>query len=99
MLANSSKRRQICACVAVVMTIIATFARPATAQSVTGSIQGSLVDQSGAVLPGVTVTLTHTATGTMRTAVTDTTGTSRAELLPVGQYSLSAELPGFTTRK
>src|SRR5712692_1090035 len=98
MLGNSSRRRQICAWLAVVITISATLAGSATAQSVTGSIQGSVVDQSGAVLPGVTVTLTHTATGTMRTAVSDTTGTFRAELLPVGQYSLSADLPGFTGR-
>ena len=81
------------------MTIITTFAAPAAAQSVTGSIQGTVVDQSGAVLPGVTVTLTNTATGTTRTAVSDTTGTFRAELLPVGAVDLSADLPGFTGRK
>jgi outer membrane receptor protein involved in Fe transport len=99
MLGNGSRRRQICGWLAAVMTISAPFAGSAAAQSVTGSIQGTVVDQSGAVLPGVTVTLTHTATGTMRAAVSDTTGTFRAELLPVGQYDLSADLPGFTGRK
>src|SRR5437773_12064988 len=38
-----------------------------SAQSVTGSIQGTIVDQSGAVLPGVTVNVTNTATGVART--------------------------------
>src|SRR2546428_3455462 len=75
------------------------FARTAAAQSVTGSIQGTVVDQSGGVLPGVTATVTNTATGVMRATVTDTTGTFRAELLPVGTYDLSADLPGFTSRK
>ena len=43
--------------------IVAAMAGSATAQSVTGSIQGSVVDQTGAVLPGVTVVVTNTATG------------------------------------
>ena len=71
----------------------------AFAQSVTGSIQGTIVDQSGAVLPGVTVNVTNSATGVARTVVSDATGTFRAELLPVGPYDLSAELPGFSPRK
>ena len=73
--------------------------RIAFAQSVTGSIQGTIVDQSGAVLPGVTVNVTNSATGVARTVVSDATGTFRAELLPVGPYDLSAELPGFSPRK
>ena len=72
---------------------------PVHAQSVTGSIQGTIVDSSGGVLPGVTVTVTNTATGSSRTVVTDATGTFRAELLPVGPYELSAQLSGFATRK
>src|SRR4029079_1666723 len=64
----------------------ACFTAPAAAQSVTGSIQGTVVDQSGAVLPGVTVTVTNTATGVARSTTTDDTGSFRAELLPVGVY-------------
>src|SRR5262245_49978962 len=71
----------------------------AAAQSVTGSIQGTVVDQSGGVLPGVTVTVTNTSTGVSRSIVTDDTGTFRAELLPVGVYDVTAELQGFTTPK
>jgi outer membrane receptor protein involved in Fe transport len=71
----------------------------AGAQSVTGSIQGTVVDQSGAVLPGVTVTVTNTATHIARSTVTDDTGTFRAELLPVGAYDVGAELQGFLAPK
>jgi outer membrane receptor protein involved in Fe transport len=68
---------------------------PAMAQSVTGSIQGTVVDQSGGVLPGATVTVTRTFTGLTRTSVTDSTGTFREELLPVGVYDVTVELAGF----
>src|SRR5262249_38762952 len=71
----------------------------AAAQSVTGSIQGTVVDQSGAVLPGVTITVTNTSTGVSRSIVTDDTGSFRAELLPVGVYEVAAELQGFTAPK
>jgi outer membrane receptor protein involved in Fe transport len=71
----------------------------AAAQSVTGSIQGSVVDGSGAVLPGVTVTVLNAATGATRVAVTDDRGLFAAELLPVGVYDVTAELTGFQTRK
>jgi hypothetical protein len=86
---------------ALVLLVIyaAGSARIAFAQSVTGSIQGTIVDQSGAVLPGVTVNVSNSATGVSRTVVSDATGTFRAELLPVGPYDLSADLQGFTSRK
>ena len=46
----------------------------AHAQSASGDIQGTVVDQSGAVLPGVTITVTNTATGVQRELVTDAEG-------------------------
>ncbi|HET7217186.1 MAG TPA: carboxypeptidase regulatory-like domain-containing protein, partial [Vicinamibacterales bacterium] len=69
------------------------------AQSATGSIEGTIVDQSGALMPGVTVTVEHLETGTTRTAVTDENGIFRVLLLPVGVYDVTAELSGFNTRK
>jgi Carboxypeptidase regulatory-like domain/TonB dependent receptor len=83
----------------LVFACLAAPAGSARAQSVTGSIQGVVVDQSGGVLPGVTVTVTDTATGVIRTTATDESGAFRAELLPVGRYELSAELSGFIPRK
>jgi outer membrane receptor protein involved in Fe transport len=71
----------------------------ALAQSVTGSIQGLVVDQTQAALPGVTVSITNTATGATRDLVTDAAGLFVAELLPVGPYEVTASLAGFTGRK
>jgi outer membrane receptor protein involved in Fe transport len=65
------------------------------AQSTTGSFQGSITDPSGSPLPGVTLTITSTATGLTRTTVTNQSGNYDASLLPPGNYNITAELPGF----
>src|SRR5262245_58864556 len=67
----------------------------AAAQTITGRIDGRIADSSGAVLPGVTVTLVNTATGLTVTQVTDENGVYTATNLPVGTYNVSAELQGF----
>ena len=64
-------------------------------QAINGSIEGTIKDSSGAVLPGVTVTLHHADTGTDRTVVTNASGVFRAPLLPLGMFKVSASLEGF----
>ncbi len=68
----------------------------AYAQS-TAQINGRITDQTGAVLPGVEVTVTQTETALVRNAVTDESGTYILTNLPVGPYRLEASLPGFRT--
>jgi hypothetical protein len=63
----------------------------------TAQISGVVKDQTGAVLPGVQVTATQTATGLARSAVSDETGTYTLTNLPAGPYKLEAALPGFRT--
>jgi hypothetical protein len=63
----------------------------------TAQISGSVKDQSGAVLPGVEVTATQTATGAKRNAVTDETGSYILQNLAIGPYTIEAALPGFKT--
>jgi hypothetical protein len=65
------------------------------AQAANGNIEGTVRDASGAVLPGVTVTVTNRDTGAQRVAVTDENGIYRAVLLPLGAYAVTAELQGF----
>ena len=69
----------------------------AIAQTGLADIRGTVVDDSGAALPGVTVTATHVETGTSRTAVTSTTGVFLMPALQVGKYKLQLELTGFNT--
>src|SRR6266571_2072282 len=63
----------------------------------TAQIAGTVRDQSGAVLPGVEVTVTQSDTGTTRSAVTNETGSYVLPNLPIGPYRLEAALPGFRT--
>jgi hypothetical protein len=60
-----------------------------------GTIEGTVQDNSGGVLPGVTVTVVHIETGTERSTITNEKGLYRAPLLPLGTYRVSAELQGF----
>ena len=61
----------------------------------TAQIAGTVKDDTGGVLPGVTVTVTQTATSYTRTAVSDDTGGYVVPNLPVGPYRLEATLQGF----
>ena len=60
-------------------------------------ISGLVRDESGAVLPGVTVTVTQTDTGFKRTAVTNEDGAYSMPNLVTGPYRLEAQLQGFRT--
>jgi len=68
----------------------------ASAQGVsTASIAGTVRDSSGSVLPGVTVTSTHTGTALTRTVVSDEEGRYTIASLPVGPYKIEFMLQGF----
>ena len=69
----------------------------ASAQLTTGTIAGTITDETGALLPGVDVTLTNTDTGLTRGLVSNEVGRYEAPNLPVGTYEATAELPGFGT--
>ena len=66
-------------------------------QAITGTITGRVVDNSGAVLPGVTVAIKSPQMVGTREAVTDQLGTYRFTALAPGTYSVSFTLPSFST--
>ena len=63
----------------------------------TAQMSGTAKDQSGAVLPGVEITVTQTETGITRNVVTNETGSYVLPNLALGPYRLEAGLPGFRT--
>jgi hypothetical protein len=65
--------------------------------SVSGDIAMTITDQSGAVIPGVIVTVVSNTTDTSRTLVADDHGTCVAAGLQPATYTVTAELPGFVT--
>jgi len=77
--------------------LMAVFGFGGTAFAQNAQITGTLKDQSGGVLPGVTVTARNQDTGLTRSSVSEGTGAYRLSALPPGTYLLTVELPGFAT--
>ena len=65
------------------------------AQTSNATLQGTVTDSQGGVLPGATVTLESPATGLQRSAITNAHGAFVFNFLPAGSYTLQAELTGF----
>jgi hypothetical protein len=72
-------------------------APPADAQTVAGTLQGTVTDTSGGSLPGATVTIRNRDTGLERVVVTNERGAYTAPLLQIGTYRVTASLAGFGT--
>ncbi|MBZ5554727.1 MAG: TonB-dependent receptor [Acidobacteriia bacterium] len=65
----------------------------------TGSIEGVISDTTGAVMPGVKVVVRNLGTNAIRELMTDGSGHYRADLLPPGEYEVTATMTGFATAK
>ena len=83
--------------VVCLLAVTAFLAVPAQAQLTVGSVTGTVVDATGAVIPGATVTLTNQATGVTREQETSSTGTFAFERVRPGAYSLRVSMSGFKT--
>jgi Carboxypeptidase regulatory-like domain len=84
-----------CGRAAAVALLALGLAATAAGQETTGTINGTVRDQSGGVLPGVTVTVTYVATGAARDYVTNESGLYSAPLLQPGDYQVAFTLSGF----
>src|ERR1700693_2223338 len=84
----------IATCLAVLALVSGTLAY---GQADTATIVGTVHDSSGAVIPGGTITVTATDTGTKTVARTDSSGNFVVTPLRIGNYSVAVEAPGFKT--
>ena len=92
-------RHRILAVLLLLAPLTVPLAR-AQSQAAGGAIEGTVTDESGAVLPGASVTVSnHGHRGLSRETPTDAGGLFRAPLLPVGSYEVTASLQGFATIK
>jgi hypothetical protein len=90
----------LCALAALTVALaLGALAAPANAQTTTGGIAGVVRDAGGGVLPGVTVKAMHVATNAETVAVTNDVGLYVLRGLPVGRYTVVAELSGFQMAK
>jgi len=90
-----SLRRLVVAMLAVL--VVAGLPAAAFAQATRGTILGTITDQTGAAMPGVTVVATETRTNASRDTVTNETGNFTFPNIPDGIYNIKAELQGFKT--
>lgn len=88
--------RNVFARFVLVVALIA-VALPTFGQTVTGTMNGTATDHSGARLPGVTLTIRNMETGLERIVTTNAEGFFNAPFLPIGKYRVSAGLSGFGT--
>jgi len=87
--------RRIAFRLAVMALIIAPGCTAAWAQTVTGSIRGSVADQTGASVPAAQVSARNVNTGVITTTVTDHSGAYNIQTLPIGTYVVSVKKTGF----
>jgi hypothetical protein len=92
-------RLTLMAAVALALGAALVVPPPASAQALYGSITGTVTDQSGAAIPGATVTATNTGTGLKVDAVTAADGSYTFRNLLPGVYDLGASLQGFRELK
>jgi carboxypeptidase family protein len=80
---------------ALALLAVALLAAPLGAQSTTGSFQGTITDEQDALVPGASITVRNVDTNARRLTVTDVAGRWRVSNLPIGNYEVTVELPGF----
>src|SRR6267142_5122650 len=79
----------------IFLSIVLGCVGPAFSQSSTGSISGTVTDQNNAVVPGAKVFVKNTATGFVRSAVTNSSGLYRLTDIPSGPYEITIEAASF----
>src|ERR1700681_429134 len=83
--------------IAVLAVSLVIFLPFSFAQTTTGDIDGTVTDQSGAMLPGCALTLTDQANGAVRKTTSNAQGNFSFLQVPVGAYMISAIKEGFKT--
>jgi hypothetical protein len=81
----------------ILALLVVSSTAPAFAQTTGATLQGTVADEQGGLLPGASVTVTNVETGVSRTLTTDERGWYRAAALQPGAYALKVELAGFVT--
>src|SRR5215475_15119433 len=80
----------------LVLLLLLAICVPSFAQTL-GTITGEVKDSSGALIPGVTVTVTNKATNAVRTTTSNEVGLFDFPALAPGNYTVKSEIDGFKT--
>ena len=91
--------RQLRLLIALTVWIVGLVAVRLIAQGGLGSITGTVLDQTGGILPGASIQIVETSTGSARTGVSNEAGLFNVPSLPAGTYDVTLSLQNFKTRK
>lgn len=83
----------------VILVVLCFFALPLLAQFDTATVNGTVMDSSGAAVANAKVTVTNIATNVSKTVTTNATGYYVASAVPTGNYTVTANATGFTEAK
>src|SRR5436309_702158 len=95
MFCNPGRGLSLAAIASLVLIALFIAPAPARAQAINGALVGNLSDQSGAALPGATVTITETNTNISYTTTANESGYYTFPSLKDGTYKVTGELTGF----
>jgi len=97
---SASVWRRVLGPVSLLLLLLSLVAPQATwAQGANSSVSGTVLDRSGAAIPGAKVELINTATNTERQTVTNSQGLFSFQALPVGTYNIAVSMHGFAVSK
>src|SRR5262245_55330300 len=84
----------------LLIAVLVSLAFPFSAftQTSNATVGGTVSDETGALIPGVEITATNTATGIVSTVITNEAGAYQFASLQTGTYTIGAALSGFQTR-
>jgi hypothetical protein len=88
---------RVVVCLSIAVLAVLLLSSAAQAQMEAATLEGFVYDESGAVLPGVSMLITNTDNGSERTVFTNAEGFYRARSLLPGNYSVTATLEGMQT--
>jgi hypothetical protein len=96
---QTSRQRRITIALVAIFIAVISFTQSAhiRAQSATAGLSGTVLDEAGAVVAGVNITIVNADTALKRDAKTGSDGTFAIPLLPPGNYTLTARRDGFST--
>src|SRR5689334_11125419 len=96
-MANSTSRVSVYFGFILIAFCWCSYRHPLSAQTVTGTILGTVQDQQGAVVAKANVSARNLETGTVRSAISDDGGNYRISSVPAGSYEISSSASGFKT--
>ena len=87
--------RSVFAAILIAVAAVIAFPLSSLAQTFRGGINGTVTDQSGAVVPGATVAATDSATGVLHKTITSSAGEYSFQDMPLGAYTIKISVSGF----